>query len=296
MAPVTLVNGNQDQRLEVQDRGLSYGDGVFETIALRQGQVQLWSAHGQRLIKGLQSLGMVTNTKAATQLVSHLIADIQAAYSLCAHADGVIKITVTRGLGERGYLAPQEPLCTRIVSLSPWPQGRAALSATGVNARVCRHAWSTNPALAGLKHLNRLDQVLARNEWHDESVHEGIMLDQNGGVISGVMSNLFVEIQGRLLVPKLDQCGIAGVMAAQVRQLAVDLGIEVQQQAVCIADLARADAVFLTNSLNGIWPLVCLQRLDSSQLLRWPVSPITSKLQQALAKLLAQQPKVGDLC
>jgi 4-amino-4-deoxychorismate lyase len=297
MDATTLVNGQPSNTLDVSDRGLAYGDGVFETIALNQGQVQLWHGHKQRLVIGLIALGIVTDKTSALTLVSSIVADIKAAYLLFTHPQGVIKITVTRGSGGRGYIAPNLPLPTRIVSIMPWPSGRSHLSSGGVRVRICQHRWSTNTALAGVKHLNRLDQVMARNEWSDDNIHEGIMLNQAGGLISGVMSNLFIEIDGALITAKLDQCGINGTMAQAVHVIAKQCGIPVVQQEVTLEMLLHADAAFLTNSLNGIWPIVGLvsemPNIDSTE---WPISALIKKFQEALMQNLSEQLAVGDLC
>jgi 4-amino-4-deoxychorismate lyase len=297
MHAVTLVNGSHNPGLDPLDRGLAYGDGVFETIALQHGQVQLWQGHCQRLTKGLLRLGLAADAAAASALVTRLTSDIQAAYRLFEAADGVLKITITRGVGGRGYVAPLVSQCTRIVTLAPWPTGREGLAGAGVNSRLCCHPWSLNSVLAGLKHLNRLDQVMAGNEWQDPHIHEGFMLDPDANIISGVMSNVFIEQQGRLIVPLLDQCGIAGVMAQEVRVIAEQAGINVKAGRINVTALLNADAVFMTNSLNGIWPVVNLRPSTSNPKSHsWPISDLILGLQQSLATRLLQQPLVSELC
>lgn len=300
MESTTLVNGQPSNTLEVSDRGLAYGDGVFETIALSQGQVQLWQGHQQRLITGLLTLGIVADRVSAQNLVDAIANDIQTAYVLYGRPKGVIKITVTRGSGGRGYAPPIESIPTRIVSILPWPLGRSHLSGDGVRVQICQHRWSNNTALAGVKHLNRLDQVMARSEWSDSNIHEGIMLDQNGLVISGVMSNLFIQMDGVLITPKLDQCGINGTMAQVVRTIAEQCNIDVVQQQVTLELLLKADAAFMTNSLNGMWPIITLTQstLGSPSLntTRWPISALIQTLQKTLAQHLSEQLTVGELC
>lgn len=309
MDATTLVNGQLSSHLDVWDRGLAYGDGLFETVALNHGQVQLWPLHRQRLMSGLLSLKLVKDATAAAYLVQLIMQDIQAAYALFEASQGVIKVIVTRGSGGRGYAAPSIVLPTRIVIFSGWPQGRGQLASDGVSAKVCQHRWSSNRALAGIKHLNRLDQVMARNEWTDPKVHEGIMLSQEGYVISGVMSNLFIQTNGGLITPRLDQCGIHGTMAQQVSAIAKQLGISVLVQDITLDELVTADGVFFTNSLNGIWPLVALlpdKAIAKSKLTlasssaaagaNWVISPLINKLQKVLRLSLAEQSRVGDLC
>jgi 4-amino-4-deoxychorismate lyase len=300
MDATTLVNGQPSNTLDVSDRGLAYGDGVFETIALNQGQVQLWQGHRQRLITGLITLGIVIDEASAHTLVNSIVDDIQAAYALYGHPQGVIKVTVTRGSGGRGYAAENVSLPTRVISIFPWPSARDHLSCEGVQVQVCQHRWSHNTALAGVKHLNRLDQVMARSEWSDTNIHEGIMLNQDGLVISGVMSNLFIEIDGALITPKLDQCGINGTMAQLVRTIAKQCSINVVQQKVTLELLLNADAAFMTNSLNGIWPITALMPYTHGSpkcnTTRWPISALTNTLQEALAQRLSEQLAIGELC
>jgi 4-amino-4-deoxychorismate lyase len=305
MDATTLVNGQLSSTIDVRDRGLAYGDGVFETMALAQGQVQLWQGHRQRLITGLMSLGLVTDKARAGTLVKAIVDDIKAAYALFGQPQGVIKVTVTRGSGGRGYAVPSSPCLTRIVSMLPWPKGRSQLSKDGVCVQMCRHRWSTNVALAGVKHLNRLDQVLARNEWTDANIHEGIMLNQEGHVISGVMSNIFIQMDGQLITPQLDQCGINGTMAQIVRLIAQQCGVDLIERQVSLDALLNAEAAFFTNSINGIWPIVALLPYSPQAsaapkptipATRWPISPLILRLQQALELCLSEQLAVGDLC
>lgn len=268
-----LVNGQSQSQVSIQDRGLAYGDGLFETIAISGDKVQFWPQHWQRLALGLNRLGFSCDIG---QLKGALETDIKAVLGANHLPQSVLKITITRGAGGRGYLPSADLQPTRIVQLSPWPAGREHIAASGIHARLCQHPWGDNKALAGLKHLNRLDQVLARQEWQDDTIHEGIMLNQQGHVQSGVMSNVFVEIEGQLYTPNNASAGINGIMADQVQLLAKQLGIAVIKQPISLANLEQAEAVFLTNSLNGIWPVVKFDQLD------YAIGPLTQRLQDAL--------------
>lgn len=297
MDAITFVNGQQTHCLNAHDRGLAYGDGVFETIAIKHGQVQLWQAHQRRLIKGLLTLGIFVNKASAAGFIKTIITDIQQAFLLYGHQQAVLKITVTRGLGGRGYLAPSTPQPTRIIAITPWPRDRSQLAETGVNVRICQHNWSHNAALAGLKHLNRLDQVMARNEWEDEHIHEGIMLNLHGNVISGVMSNVFIESNGGLITPKLDQCGIAGVMAKEICAIAKQNNIAVEHKNIPLKTFINTGSPFLSNSLNGIWPINTLEpHAGFSHPTHWVKSTLIGFLQAAVATRLSAQPAVSELC
>ncbi len=249
-----LVNGQPTETVAAADRGLQYGDGLFETLAVRRGRPELWDRHLHRLAEGCDRLGLPAPDTGV------LAAE---ADSLCQGVDwGVLKILITRGGGGRGYRLPSSPRPTRILSLHPWPTYPSSWGRDGVVARVCRHPLSLNPALAGLKHLNRLDQVLARAEWDDPDVAEGLMVNPLGRVVEGVMSNVFLGRAGVLYTPRLDQAGVAGVMRALVLELAAQLGLTCREVSVSLADLESADEVFVSNSIIGLWPVRCLEGTD----------------------------------
>ena len=271
---IQLLNGQLATSLSLGDRGLAYGDGVFETMALSGQQLQFWQAHWQRMQRGLQALGIEVNS---ADLLQQLSQDIQQALQHWPSAQGVLKIILTRGLGGRGYLSPEIPKINRIVQISPWPDGRESLAEQGVHLHLCHHAWGHNPALAGVKHLNRLDQVLARQEWSAADIHEGLMLNQAGYVQSGVMSNIFIEHQGCLYTPLNDGAGIDGIMADEIMAVAKNKGIEVHQQAISMDFLRHSEGLFLSNSLNRIWPVVALGDQTYS------ITGMTRELQSSLA-------------
>lgn len=248
----TLIDGVEADHVSVTDRGLQYGDGLFETVAVRNGCLRLWRAHFQRLTIGARRLGIPCPSQAL------LFDDCQRLIN--GTSPVVLKIVLTRGSGGRGYRPPEDPRPTRIVSVHPWPDYPSDWAEQGVAVTFCRTPLGENPALAGLKHLNRLEQVLARAEWRDPQIAEGIMLDGRGRVIGGTMSNLFLVRSGHLYTPKLDTCGIAGTVRALVLREAGTRGIEVVQTDVVSADLADADGLFLTNALIGVWPV---RRLES---------------------------------
>jgi 4-amino-4-deoxychorismate lyase len=131
----------------------------------------------------------------------------------------------------------------------------AGAAEVGVSVRWCRATLGENPQLAGIKHLNRLEQVLARAEWDDDADAEGLMCDCRGRVIAGTMTNLFVYAGGRLLTPRLDTCGVAGTVRAVVLRLAAQLDIEVAETDLGVSDVHCADGLFLTNALIGVWPV-----------------------------------------
>ncbi|MDX1252979.1 MAG: aminodeoxychorismate lyase [Gammaproteobacteria bacterium] len=244
-----LINGSATTMLDARDRGLHYGDGLFETIAVRDGAPALWDAHMRRLALGCQRLAL-------PPVDAPLLAD--EAMRLCGGVErGVLKIIITRGSGGRGYRAPAMNAMrpTRIVALHSWPDYPDIFWTEGVSVRICATRLGHNSLLAGIKHLNRLEQVLARSEWDDPGVAEGLMLDQNGNVIEGTMTNLFIVRDGRLRTPDVSRCGVAGVMRRRVLDAARESGVACEVGTVTPEDVKFAEEVFLCNSLIGVWPV-----------------------------------------
>ena len=242
MTPRILIDGQPADAISVQDRGFLYGDGLFETLAVRNGVALLWQRHMSRLQRGAERLHLPSPALATLE---------QEVSTLCQGVDrAVLKIIVTRGSGMRGYRPPAKTSPTRVLNLSEWPRELGPVD-TGIALRVCRMRLSANPALAGLKHLNRLEQVLARAEWGDEYA-EGIMLDVAGLVIEATAANVFAIERGVLYTPDLSQCGVAGVMRELVLERAAVLGIRCRIEPLPLERLYGADEVFLTNSLIGI--------------------------------------------
>ncbi|MTI64836.1 aminodeoxychorismate lyase [Methylophaga sp.] len=265
-----LINGQPDNRIPVTDRGLQYGDGLFETLAFRQGKLEYLAAHLQRMAKGCERLNISFSDK--DKLEFELA-------TLCAQTaeDSVIKIMLTRGSGGRGYKAPTDAEPLRIISSHPMPDYPQSCQ-QGITVRLCQHRLGINPGLAGIKHLNRLEQVLARSEWDDDNIREGLMLDVKDRLVEGTMSNLFLVHQGQLITPTLTENGISGIMRAAVIKSAAELAIPVKEKDLTLADLELADEVFLTNSLIGIWPVT---ELDGSDCY-WEHGELTRHLQSEL--------------
>jgi len=270
-----LINGQSEDRINVLDRGVQYGDGVFETIAFRGGEAEFFAAHLQRLLLGCQRL-KIDFPETQIALLTTEFEQVCAAQQ----QDVVIKIIVTRGQGGRGYRYASDMQATRIFSVHPMPHYPTQYQ-QGITVRLCQHRLPLNPVLAGIKHLNRLDQILARNEWQDDTISEGLMCDKQDHFIEGTMSNLFIIKDNQLYTPLLENAGIAGIMRLTVMQLAQALNLNVSETMINAADLQQADEVFLCNSLVGIWPVTFL--IDWQ--LHWSKGPITSQLQHALQRL-----------
>ena len=242
-APVRLLlDGVADGVLSPLDRGLAYGDGLFETIRFIAGHAPLWPRHMQRLRESCVRLQL-------PMLDESLLAR-EAAEVLRGMDDAVVRITLTRGLGERGYAMPAAPQPTRIVAAFAAPAWVPETYRDGVRLRLCQLRLAEQPRLAGIKHLNRLEQVLARAEWDDPAIADGVLLDGAGRVIGTTMANLFAVIGGVLVTPALERCGVAGVARAEV------LGLrEVQVRELALGELLHASELFLSSSVRGILPV-----------------------------------------
>ena len=263
-----LVNGEPGGIVQAFDRGLTYGDGLFETIAVRAGECRFFGAHYARLVLSCRRLALpVPDQGSLLEGAAQLLAD---------DPDGTLKIIVTRGPGERGYRLPDEPQPTCILGYTPEVPG--SIPDSGIRARICATRISANPVLAGMKTLNRLEQVLARAEWDDPEISEGIMLNSRDELVCGTMSNLFLVARDQLRTPVLDEAGVHGVMRSQVMDLADDLGIPCSEERIALSLLDEADDLFLTNARVGIWPVA---ELDEHCYRR---SELTLQLRRGLAE------------
>ncbi len=267
----SLVNGVAAEQISIADRGLQYGDGCFETIAVQQGQALLWDRHIQRLVSGCQRLGIN-----ASVIADELSVD--AKKIITSTMDGVLKIIVTRGAGERGYRLDNTQRPTRIVTFGPSPQYPKDYRCEGIAMRLCDTRLSENKTLAGIKHLNRLEQVLARSEWQDQ-YQEGLMLNQAGQVIEGTMSNVFVQIGDEVITPLLNHCGVAGVMRSVIFDKLSDKNIICQQRQLELQTLYEADAIFICNSIIGLWPVISLDNKS------FPITDLQRYLQNAISNV-----------
>lgn len=264
-----LVNGEPVSSIDIHDRGLQYGDGLFETIAVKDGQCEHWYEHMARLSQGCQRL------KIPEPDPQQLLVEAQQLYMDKRQA--VLKIIITRGSGGRGYTIPQTVRPSRILSLHEWPVYPSINVSLGVQVRFCDTRLSQQPALAGIKHLNRLEQVLARNEWSDSDVSEGLMCDSQGNVIEGTMSNCFMVKDGALFTPDITNAGVAGIMRAHVLQQARAHNIPVDEKPITQQEFLSANEVFICNSIIGIWPVRQLQDTHYHV-----IGDITAQLMQGL--------------
>ena len=266
-AAAVLVDGIAGDGVSATDRGLAFGDGVFRTLAVRSSRPLNWKWHYRRLAADCSLLALALPDE---RLLLREIAAV-------APGDAVAKVIVTRGESQRGYAIPADTQCVRIVAAFP-PADRRALAESGVRVRRCRLALSEQPRLAGAKTLNRLENVLARSEWDDAAIAEGLMADARGRVIEATTSNVFAVRGGRVVTPDLSRCGVVGAQRERVRELLAAEGITVDVADMDWGAVESSDELFLTNSLIGAWPVIALE--DRT----WAVGPVTRRVQALLGE------------
>ncbi len=246
------INGRLGDMIPVADRGLQYGDGLFETLAVNAGRIALLDYHLDRLLRGCRRLQLHAPS------VDALRAELMSAAA--GHTKAVLKLIITRGAADRGYGFTSGSETTRILTRHAWPEYPSEFSEIGVHLRICDTHLGHNRRLAGIKHLNRLEQVLARAEWSEiDQVQEGLMLDEEGMVIECTMSNVFAWLDhGVLATPDLQRCGVEGVMRRHLLEQARQASIAVRVAGLALTELMQAKEIFVCNSLIGIWPVTAI--------------------------------------
>lgn len=289
MLALTLVDGVLCDTVPVTDRGLLYGDGVFETLAYRQYQLVQLPAHLQRLQASCEQLGIPVERHDIEQQIDRLLSCLPTGPD--APRDGVIKIVVTRGDGGRGYAPPVSPNARCLMQFHPMPADYAGFSRSGISSMRCRHPVSTNRALAGLKHLNRLDQVMASRELvvaqnraghGDGLLQEGLMFDAQGNLVEGTRSNVFAVISGQLCTPDLSEAGVSGIMRAALLDWFAGQGVAVSVRTIAGTELALASEIFICNSIMGVWPVNCVYDFSTDTCLRLPEQTMARRAQRGL--------------
>lgn len=255
-----LINGESCASVALNERALAYGDGLFETIRYCNGRLLFEDLHLQRLARGCAHLQLDYDARALER-------EIELALQASVAPDGILKIIISRGSGGRGYRPPRQ-VASRILTLHPLPD-HSTPPEQGIKAFLCRQRLAVGGSLAGIKHLNRLEQVLAAGEWPDDRFSEGLMLDIDAYVTEGTRSNLFFVRNGRLHTPDLSRCGIDGIMRQVLLQR---YGESAETGFYTLTDLHMADEVFVSNSVIGVWPLLGLHA--DNDCIEWDIGPV----------------------
>lgn len=274
MDTVTFINGEQGAAISVMDRGFMYGDGVFETLLACKANLILWEYHYARLTAGCERLRIaVPESEALLRTLTP---------NLDPQRHQVIKIVVTRGEGQRGYRVTESISPNVVICISARHFLPPTYWENGIHLYCCATRLASQPGLAGIKHLNRLEQVLATQEW-DATYQEGLMCNAHDEVIEATSHNLFAVKDGQLYTPDLTETGVEGVMRRYVIELAREMRIAVYIKRIKLTELAHLDEIFLTNSIDGIWPVT---RIGEWQ---FKLGEIARALQTRVATLMPYQ-------
>ena len=250
-----LINGSFDHVISPFDRGFAYGDGVFRTVKMVDGLPSNWPLHYQKLVADCAAINIVCPS------AELLMSDLQQLFLIDEVA--VAKIIITRGEGNRGYTPPAITAPMRVVTKSAMPQYPDIKFSEGVSLTVCETRLALQAKLAGIKHLNRLENVLARMEWTDthitNGIADGIMLDSAGNVIECTSANIFARFGDTLMTPSLHQCGVAGITRQRIIDLSYILSLKVKVEVFDLSILQSADEVIICNSLYGAWQVKSIQ-------------------------------------
>ncbi len=239
------------------DSIVQYGDGVFETMLGIENNVHHWDYHWTRLSQSCQRLQIVPPSQQS------LLEQLQCALSQQENDYSVIKMVVSRGKGLRAYRSHSEQPCYVQFSLAPFAFD-ANRYQQGISVRICQTRLAQQPLLAGMKHLNRLEYIMARREIEDSRFDEGLLLDYDKQVIEGLVSNIFIIKNNQLITPPLTYSGVAGTMRAYLLDTLPRKGYSLQQAAITVGDVADADAVLLTNATFGITPVAAIQGISKN--------------------------------
>lgn len=278
MAAMTTLWQGREQlaSLSPADRGFQYGDGFFTTMLFLEDRVINWEAHWRRLTQSAQRLAFPKLNFADIHFAVQQSLDALFSEQVDASKSSfVVKLIFSRGQGGRGYLPPAESVVTLMVQLSPAPISiesdparqnllLSILCMPPLTVSLCQTESAVQSQLAGIKHLNRLENVLARTEVTARAEEEGIMLNALGEVVGGTQSNLVVVKDKVLLTPALTHSGVEGTARFQLSQLAQGWGYGWQETNLSEADLFDGEELFLINAVRGIMPIRRLQGREFS--------------------------------
>jgi 4-amino-4-deoxychorismate lyase len=263
MDSIAIINGQEQSNISIHNRNFQYGDGLFETCVVKDSRILFWDKHLFRLDAGCERLKIKNLDE------SIWLKDVKKALSLTSTNNCVVKLMLSRGNSQRGYSYPDDISPVRIVIVS---ELRNVQSKKSFSLEYAESGYHSNPILAGIKHCNRIEQILARASLKRD---EAIMLDENQNIISVTQGNIYFIFGQRLVTPKLDRCGVIGSRRSLILDLAESLEMNVEEVNISINDAIKADEVFISNSIIGI------QSVSSIENCQFPKSAITEQINKA---------------
>ena len=248
------INGKQTNKISIEDRAVQYGDGVFETIAVKEKLLEFWKEHYQRLNNGCKILKIKCPSK------TFLKKEINKFIKKTKKNKFVLKIIISRGIGGRGYNPPRNSKPTRILGIYDWPNYLETNFTKGIMMDICKIRISAQPFLSKIKHINRLEQIIARSEWQNKSISESIMLDLNDNVIEGTMSNIFGVKKNIFYTPNIKFAGIEGIMRGVILKLLKKNKKKYIIKKITLKELLKFEEIFVCNSIFGIWSVIKISK------------------------------------
>lgn len=271
------INGKRAVTLDINDRGLAYGDGLFTTAKIIDGRVELLEQHVKRLIAGCNKLSIAMPVALSNGDLSEEIIHLAQQYTIA-----VLKVVITAGSGGRGYsrIGLNSQNSNIIVMIFDYPDHYNALIASGVTLGVSQQKMAISSMLSGIKHLNRLEQVLLRKELDSRNEDDLVVTNINDQVIETTSANLFYWIDDRLYTPEIKFSGVDGLM----RQFIIAHSNKISGQTVIvektiIGRLLQADAIFTCNSVTGVMPV---NTFNKKALNIEPVQALRLKIEELL--------------
>lgn len=240
MDSIAIINGKEQSNISIFNRNFQYGDGLFETCVVNNNQILFWEKHLSRLDIGCRKL-KIKNIEEEIWLK-----DIKKALILTSKKNCVLKLILSRGNSQRGYSYSDDILPVRVVIVSEMKNVQAKES---FSLEYASSGYHSNPNLAGIKHCNRIEQILARSSLKRD---EAIMLDENQNIISVTQGNIYFIFGQSLVTPKLDRCGVIGSRRSLILELAESIELNVEEGNVSMNDAKKADEAFISNSIMGI--------------------------------------------
>jgi len=235
----TLVDGQPCAVVPADDRAFLYGESLFETVAFRDRQAPLWPRHMTRLARGCRALAL--NMPRPEQLLA------ECRKILPASGPAIVRITISAGSGGRGYWPATEPRERRIVQCRAWPTDIHRQRRCGLRLRISSHRLESGQVAAGLKHGNRLVQVMAARECARSGHDEAVLLDAAGCIVEAISSNLLLVMDDQLFTHP--EPAVSGVGLGWLIDQA---GIDIRRQALAVEDLVRCSEVLVINSVAGV--------------------------------------------
>ena len=267
MEPLVIINGEVKSNVSIFNRNMQYGDGLFETCVAKDNKVLFWDNHFARLNNGCDRL----NIKKIANSV--WLEDIKKALSLSSEKNCIVKLILSRGNSLRGYSYSEDIEPVRVVIVSQMNEYKTKET---YSLEFAISGFHSNPNLAGIKHCNRLEQILARTNMLSD---EAIMLDENQSVVSVTQGNIYLIFGNKLITPKLERCGVIGSRRSIILELSRLTNLEVREDDISIKQLEKANEVFVSNSLIGIQPVTSIGDYYLTN------NPITEKISAAYSSI-----------